>query len=156
MLRNFSFTDTKVKLFLFKQYCLQIYGSELWFSDCCSASPLKHFEIGYHKAIKKILNLSYHESNHYACQEAQVLTFQHFINKSKIMNALRILKRPCNFISKLNDYFSLSSVFFYHVYDILEKVYNLDSLLHNDIDAIMSRIVFIQNHENQMRTQVDL
>ena len=72
------------------------------------------------------------------------------------MNAFRILKRPCNFISKLKDYFSLSSVFLSHVYDILDKVYNLDSLLHNDIDAIMSRIVFIQNHENQLRTHVNI
>ena len=31
VLRKFSFTDKDVKLFLFKQYCLQFYGSELWF-----------------------------------------------------------------------------------------------------------------------------
>ena len=120
MFRNFSFADVQVKLFLFKQYCLQWYGSELWCSDRCSGFPLKHFEIGYHKAIKKILNLSYRESNHYACQEARVLTFNHFINKCKIMNAFRILMRPCNFIFKLKGNLNISSVFINHEYDILD------------------------------------
>ena len=153
MLRNFNFTDSKVKIFLFKQYCLQLYGSELWCDSQHSALPFKQFEVGYHKAIKKILNLSYHESNHYACQEAQVFTFYHYINKLKIMNALRILSKPCHFISKLKDFFRLSSVFINHVYGILDRVYQLDSLLLNDRDAIISRICFVQNHEKQMRTQ---
>ena len=29
ILRKFSFTDRKIKLFLFKQYCTQFYGCEL-------------------------------------------------------------------------------------------------------------------------------
>ena len=31
ILRKFSFVERNVKLFLFKQYCLQFYGVELWF-----------------------------------------------------------------------------------------------------------------------------
>ena len=66
ILRNFNFADQKVKLFLFKQYCLQFYGSELWIGSGGASGALKQFAIGYHKAIKKLLNLSYHESNHFA------------------------------------------------------------------------------------------
>ena len=152
MYRNFNFADSKVKVFLFKQYCLQMYGSELWCDNMYSAHSFKQFEVGYHKSIKKMLNLSSHESNHYACQEAQVLIFHHFINKLKILNAIRILSKPCNFISKSKDFFTISSVFINHVYGILHKVYQLDSLIRNDKDAIISRIWFVQNHEKQLRT----
>ena len=89
-------------MLLFKQYCLQFYGCEMWFSS--AGSCLKQFGIGYHKAIKKILKLSYHESNHYACQEAQLLTFKHYINKCKIIASIRYLSRPCKFIETLGDY----------------------------------------------------
>ena len=84
ILRNFHFTSKEIKTFLFKQYCLQLYGSELWFGSKKSRLALKEFALGYHKAVKKLLGLSMHESNHYACQEANLLTFQHFVNKLKI------------------------------------------------------------------------
>ena len=151
MFRQFSFTDREVKLFLFKQYCLQMYGCELWFCNSCSLTSLKQFSIGYHKAIKKLLELSSHESNHYACQEAQLFTFQHFVNKCKILAAYRLFTYPCAYILKVNDFLSISSMFLSHVYDLLSHVYGLDSLLDNDRDALVSRISFTQNHEEQMR-----
>ena len=152
LLRNFNFADTKVKLFLFRQYCLQFYGCELWLDDRCSTTSLKQFSVGFHKAVKKLMNLSYHESNHFACQEANLFTFKHFLNKSKIMQALRFLMKPCDFISKNMGFFSLSSFFLKNTYVLLDKFYGLDSLLLNDKDAIVARIGFIQNHEPQMRT----
>ena len=33
ILRKFSYADKEVKLYLFKQYCLQIYGAEFWLGD---------------------------------------------------------------------------------------------------------------------------
>ena len=151
VLRNFHFSDIYVQMFLFRQFCLQIYGCELWFGGSYSTTLLKDFAVGYHKAVKKILKLSYHESNHYACQEAQVFTFKHFIHKCKITAALRVLNRPCNFIQKILGFFKVSSKFLQDVYCILNDFYNIDSLLYNDIQAIISRISFIQNHESQMR-----
>ena len=53
ILRRMNFADTRIKLYLFKQCCLQIYGAELWFHETGSMSGLKQFGIGYHKAIKK-------------------------------------------------------------------------------------------------------
>ena len=79
LLRNFSFTDKQIKLFLFRQYCLQFYGSELWFGGNVSQTVFKQFNIGFHKAIKKILELSYHESNHFACEQANILMFSHML-----------------------------------------------------------------------------
>ena len=67
ILRNFNFADNIIKVFLFKQYCIQFYGSELWFGGKKSTQELKQFAVGYHKAIKKLTCLSTHESNHFAC-----------------------------------------------------------------------------------------
>ena len=152
LFRKFSFCDKDVKIFLFKQYCLQLYGCEMWFS--CSVSSLKQFGIGYHKAIKKILNLSYQESNHYACQEAQLYTFKHMVNKCKIMAAVRHITHPCKFLEYVKDYFVVSSFFLKSISEILDNEYGIDSLLDNDLDAIIARITFIQNHEQKMRTEL--
>ena len=151
ILRKFSFADKEVKLFLFKQYCLQFYGSELWFGPCKSAQALKQFGVGYHKAIKKLLGLSTHESNHFACQEARLLMFGHLLNKQKICTVLRFILKPCDFIRKLINFMVLSSVMIRDVTCILKRDYGIDALFHNDIDAIMSRIQYVQNHEHQMR-----
>ena len=151
ILRKFNFTDIKVKLFLFKQYCLQLYGSEMWYNSSRSLSTLRQFAIGYHKAIKKILGLSYHESNHYACQESNLLTFEHFLNKNRITAVLRMLTKPCAFIEKSIYFFIISSVFYNETAAICKKKYDIEDLFENDREAIFSRILFVQNHETPMR-----
>ena len=151
LLRKFSFADTKTKVFLFKQFCLQLYGCELWFNCKKSLKELKEFAVGYHKAIKKILGLSYHESNHFACQEAQLLTFENLLNKIKIMAAFRMLSLPCNFVSKTKSFLQISSCFLKETCDILADKYEIDSLLDNDRDAIFSRIIYVQCREKPLR-----
>ena len=151
ILRNFSFTDSKVKLFLFKYYCLQIYGADLWIGNKGCAAIMKKFSVAYHKAIKKLLNLSTHESNHYACQEAEMLTFEHFINKKRFMTVLRMFQSPCVSVAKNLPFFKVSSSFFSEISDIFFKKYSIDDLVNNDKDAIISRIWFVQNHEETMR-----
>ena len=155
LLRHFNFADSYVKLFLFKQYCLQIYGSELWFRNDRSLSGLKQFAVGYHKAIKKILGLSYHESNHYSCQEANMLVFSHYINKIKTMTASRLFLHPCDYFKKIFTFLSLSSEFLADVQDTLSEIYDIDSCFENDRDAILARIMFVQNHEKQLREKWD-
>ena len=153
LLRKFYFADFKVKLFLFKQYCIQFYGCDMWFYSNGSSSSLKQFGIGYHKAIKKILGLSYHESNHYACQEASILIFEHLLNKIKINTIMRLFQAPCNFIAKLSYLLRISSVFLREINYIFLKKYGIESVFENDRDAIMSRICYVQNHETQMRQE---
>ena len=153
ILRKFSFADIKVKLYLFRQYCLQFYGSELWFSNYQSSGSFKSLSIGYHKAIKKILGLSYHESNHFACQEAQLLTFENLFNKIHIFGTLRLLIKPCNFIRRSAGFLSVYSVSHKETYRMLSSKHEIESLLENDRSAIISRISYVQNHESQMRTR---
>ena len=156
ILRKFYSVDVDIKLFLFKQFCLQLYGAELWFGDPGSKSALRQFEIGYHKAIKKLIGLSYHESNHYACQQAQLLIFKHLLNKLKIQFMFRLYFSPCIFIEKLMKYLSVSSVLFNEVNKFSNDLYQINDLLDNDRQAVVSRVVYVQNHESQMRGPVNV
>ena len=151
ILRKFHFASKEVKLYLFKQYCLQFYGSDLWFGPFKSSQAIKQFEVGYHNAVKKLLGLSTHESNHFACQEARLLVLNHLLNKKKICSALNFILNPCDFICKILKFMKLSSYLVNDVCVILRSKYNIESLFDNDIEAIISRISYVQNHENQMR-----
>ena len=151
ILRKFSFVDKDILLYFFKQYCLQLYSAELWIGSKYSVSDLKQFAIGYHKAIKKIMNLSTHESNHYACQEARLFTFDHLISKIQICAALRFMESPCDFIIKNFNFLRFSSFYYRELKLMLFSKYSIDSLLENDKNAILSRIIFVQNHEPQSR-----
>lgn len=151
ILRKFSFADVRVKLFLFRYYCLQIYGSDLWLESKGAINVLKQFAVGYHKAIKKILGLSSHESNHFACQEAQLLTFKHLLNKMKVMTVFRLFQSPCNYIAKNLPFLRISSVFCTEIRDLFHKEYGIEDVLDNDRDAVNARIVYVQNHEETMR-----
>ena len=136
---------------MFSQYCLQFYGAELWFYNRHSKGNLKQFSVGYHKAVKKILGLSYHESTHYACQEAKLYTFEHLVNKFKILFVMRLICSPCNFIRNLLSFLTVSSVLYNEICELLWCKYDVDSLEDNDKAAIMSRISYVQNHEPQLR-----
>ena len=151
ILRKFHFVDKDIKVLLFKQYCTQFYGADLWFGNK-KLPMIKQFAIAFHKTIKKILGLSTHESNHFACQEANILMFEHFLNRMKIFTIFRFLNRPCNFVQKAKPFLIISSVMLTEVLNILVNAYEVDSLFQNDLNAINSRIIFTQNHEPQMRT----
>ena len=151
LLRKFYFASTNVKLFLFKHFCTQFYGGDLWFYSRGSSTALQQFSVGYHKAIKKLLGLSTHESNHFACQEASLFTFEHLLNKIKIFTALRLVNVPCKYVSKILFYLSINSVLFNETRDICIDKYDTELIFEQDKDAIVSRILFVQNHEGRMR-----
>ena len=151
ILRNFSFADRDIKVFLFKHYCMQFYGSEVWFGLNRPTQQLKYFAIGYHKAIKKLLGLSMRESNHFACQETKLLLFNHLMNKIKISAFYRFMMKPCLMVEKANIFLRISSVMAENVRKILYEEYDIPSLFDNDIDAVFSRIQYEQNHELQLR-----
>ena len=155
LLRKFHFVSKEILSYMFKTYCLQFYGSELWIGNNKSLGSFKQFKIGYHKAIKKILKVSTHESNHFVCQEAGLYTFEHYVNKQKILAGIRFIYSPCEFIKKTKLFLTVSSFFYGDLYDLISNVYDLESLFHNDRDAIVSRIAYVQNHEPQSRINWD-
>ena len=151
ILRKFPKVNIGVFLRLFTSYCLSIYGCELWFCSNKCYLPFKQFAIGYHKAVKKILGIKNWESNHKACQLADLMTFNHLMNWNKIRFAYKIIVHPFKFIEKSLLNVTDSLCLTREVDTILSQSYNVYSLMENDIEAIKSRINYVQNHEPRMR-----
>ena len=148
MLRKFNSSDISVKLRLFNTYCLQLYGSSFWTNDYKCKVILKQFAVAYHKAIKRILNVSYGESNHFVCSLTGLYTFNHFINVNIFRSLNRFLKKPCSFVSKNMSFLKHHSVMLKQTNNILRSVYSVHScFLENDFNAILSRIDFVFNTE---------
>ncbi len=151
LLRKFSNMSTEVFLNLFQSYCMNFYGAELWFNNRKCYLPFKQFSIGYHKAIKKILHMKYWESNHSACRECGLMVFRHLVNWMKIRFLYKNIIKPCSFIEK-NIYYMLHRSFLVKdVERIILHEYGFSNLLLNDINAIRSRILYVQNTEPTMR-----
>ena len=151
LLRKFSFASVDVKLYLFKQFCIQFYGADLWFYDKKCKQALHQLAVGYHKAIKKLLGVSTHESNHFVCQESSLFTFEHLLNKLKLFLILRVFNDPCAFIEKTLNFLVLSSVLLNEIRDIFIHNYEIELLFEQDREALISRIVYVQSHETPMR-----
>ena len=58
LLRNFHSSYINVQFFLFRQFCLQVYGFKFWFDGSYSTTLSKALGFGYHKVVKKFLELS--------------------------------------------------------------------------------------------------
>ena len=69
----------------------------------------------------------------------------------KISAAFRIFKNPCCFMEKVRPFLYATSALLREILEIMDLHYQMDSLFDNDIDAIIARISFVQNHEEQMR-----
>ena len=82
--------------------------------------------------------------------------FEHYLNSLRINFWFRLQLSPCLFIEKIMKYILLSSVFLREVSKLCFDKYQIDDLLDNDKQAVVSRIAFVQNHESQMRGPVHI
>ena len=62
-----------------------------------------------------------------------------------------MIKFPCTFIQKIKSFYEQSPVMLKEISEILYRKYDVDCLLENDRSALLSRILFVQNRESQMR-----
>lgn len=150
ILRKFNSLDVNAFMTLFKSYCMQFYGAELWLNFNNSSQVLKQFEIGFHKSLKKILNVSYHESNHAVCKHLKLLTLRHYLNYLQLTKLFSLLQNPCNFINK-NKFFYWKGVFLNKLSTTFKNVYGISDVFNNDLDALIARIYFIFNLEDSLR-----
>jgi len=150
LLRKYNTLNEDIFLYLFKSLCMQFYGAELWlnFSNC--SQILKQFRIGYHKAIKKIFNVSYRESNHYICNTTGLYMFDNYIDYLRICKIYRLLRCPCIFVLKNKNVF-LRGFFAKKLNSIFKDKYNILNVFCNDLDAVKSRIFYVQNLEDGLR-----
>jgi hypothetical protein len=145
--RKFSFATQDIKLYLFKSHCLDYFGSQLWSNQTGSIGAFKRASINYHKAIKMILKLSFRSSNHDACDVANSLTFKHLINTKTISFAFQLVHSGSPCLYPHMSYLKHNSLFISEIKCNAFKSYNIEDLFNNDLDAIKSRISFVQNRE---------
>lgn len=147
VLRKFHYVNIDILLFLFNAYCSHFYGSELWFFRKKCKSTFKQLCVFYHSALKRVLNVPKFFSNHIVCDILNMLTCEHFIN-FKMIRFLFYLKNsfsPCFSIFKY--YFITRSHFSNYIEGVFNEKYDIVNVLDNDLDAILSRIAFIQKRE---------
>ena len=149
--RRFHFVDSNVLKFLFKAHCTSFYGKELWFDLKGCVSVFNNLAVNYHKCLKKILGLSWGHSNHDVCEKIGIHTFKHFINNSLISYYFNFLNSESPCIVRHKMYFKYYSCYSDLIASEFKKTYSLSNLLENDLDAIKSRISFVERREERTR-----
>ena len=149
MYSRFNFCDIETLSFLFKSYCSSFYASELWFNREKAKKELDTLSIVYHKAIKRVVNLSKWDNNHDACCLANLPIFKHFLNNKLINFVFSIInsKSPC--IANLKTYFVRDSFLMKYTQEIFTSLYEVENVLNNDLAALKSRINFVERNETR-------
>jgi hypothetical protein len=150
ILRIFNSGSPDMMAYLLRSFCLPMYGADLWLNYSNCSQIINQLRVGYHKAIKKIYNVSYRESNHVICNETGFLTFDHLINYVKLNSMFRILIKPCRFVQK--NIIPLSrGILSRNLCGIFKNVYGVVDIYNNDICALKARIWRVQNCEDSLR-----
>ena len=111
----------------------------------------KSLGISYHKSLKKILNMPWRESNHFVCDRVNMLTCNHLLNMYMFRYIFSLLKSNSVCIVPFKLYLSDQSKIVRDIIEIARKCYNIENLLDNDFDAIVSRIQYVQDREESTR-----
>lgn len=92
------------------------------------------------------------ESNHMVCEISRLFTFEHFVNFSQISAIMRVFKnKMCPFLSKMSFFLKINSAYINRARILMSSKYGVHNLFDNDIDAIRSRMLFIQSREPTLR-----
>ena len=98
---------------------------------------LRKNSIAYHASFKKLFGLPKCFSNHVTCKILNCLTFEHYLN-------FRITK----ILSKLHKrYFTPHSFHILYLGNVFSDKYDVCGILDNDLDALDSRLFYIQDRE---------
>ena len=147
MYYKFNFTDRNVLAFLFKTYTSSFYGMNLWFEQILSRRSVHKLAVTYHKAVKKVAGLNVWDSNHTACERVGVNTFSHLLAKRMLKFYFAIVNSE-NFIFKnLRHFFINGSMLSQRISTLFQEKYEVDSILTNDLHALLARIDFVERHE---------
>ena len=149
MFRKFYYMSQNIIIFLFTAYCSSFYASELWLYDSFYLRRLKPISIAYHKAIKRVVNLSPWDSNHVACDMAGMRIFKHLLHHRIISFLFSTLKSNSNCLSDFKYFLRYDSLLMGRVSNVFNKEYNVQNILSNDLDVLRSRIDLVQRTEER-------
>ena len=147
--RKFKFASQQILIFLFISHCMSLYGTEMWYELKGSHSAFKYHAVNYHRCIKKIINVPWYESNHKICEETGLLLFKHLINWKNLCFICNLLNAKSASISCHRYYIAFYSDILTIVQRRFQDIYSIDDILNNDLDAIRSRIIHVQNREER-------
>ena len=142
-LRKFASYPIDLKIFLFRTYCLSMFGSELWCDLKGCSQAINALKISFHKGVKKVLGLPFRSSNHEACIAANMLTFDHFRNNKMFNYGFLIKNSKSLSLRPLRGYLMRKSVLMKYIENVAESVYNINNIFNNDRDALQSRILYV-------------
>jgi hypothetical protein len=147
--RKVHYCSQDVLLFLFQSYCSSLYGSPLWDQMYGAENEIKSFSVNYHKAVKRIARVPNRYSNHDICDQTGLLLFKHLLNFRMVsyLFQIRNSKSECltPYIHHLTHYSSMAV----NVKNIFANLYGISDIFDNDIEAIYSRINFVQQREER-------
>ena len=146
--RKFKSLDIEILIFLYKSFCMSFYGAELWYCTKGSMVEFQNLEIAYHKTIKRILGFPNWESNHTVCQISGLPIFRHYVNTTIVSFMFHIANSTSPCILPIKPYILYKSFFAECVNLIFYDQYQINNILSNDLDAIKSRIDFVQRNES--------
>ena len=108
---------------------------------------LKKLSVSYHYALKRLLGLPKRFSNHYACSQLDKFTLPHLMNFTLLRYYFWLTRcsSPCVLVFK--SYFLNHSRISVLIHKQFLEIYNVRNVLDNDIDALKSRIMFVQSRE---------
>lgn len=152
ILRKFNSSHPDVLFSLFRAYCLNFYGTALWLDLKNCSQVYSQFEIGYHKAVKKIFKYSMRSSNHEVCLKAGVLTFKHYVNLIQVKFLFKNLyTNPCPFVDMIKQHILNTSDLINKFQNNFLSTYSVPNVFLNDFKAVEARINFVCRNEDRLR-----
>ena len=146
-LNKFSNYPQNVKTFLFRTYCTSLYGCELWTQLKGCNQAFNSLKINFHKAVKRLNNVSYRSSNHEACISAGMHTFDHIMSY-KMFNFGLLLKNSQSVCLKpIRNFLFTKSKIMKRIAVLGEEKYGVKNILDFDKATILARISFVFNRE---------
>lgn len=146
-LRKFSTIRLDVKMKLFNTLCMSLYGLEMVYDSRGCAAALRRLAVSYHYGLKRLLGFPKHFSNHYTCNVLNMFTFGHLRNY-RMMKFYAWMK-DTKIVCMMRHRYTMihHSDFAKRINRVFSNVYEVSDVLSNDIDALVSRIGFVQLRE---------
>lgn len=144
--RNFSNVDIETFLYLFNSYCAPQYGLSLWCSkNIFIKQSFRAFHIAFSKSLKRIVGFPMYSSSHVVAEICHQLLLNHRVIQIQTKYLNRLIKSNHEIVI-LNNYFVKQGRLANHILEILKQKYQVN-LYENDIDAVISRIHWVQANE---------
>ena len=135
-------------MFIFNSYYCPEYGLALWnHASTFKSNIFKTFEIAYSNALKRMSGVPTYASSHITAERCQQLLLRHLTALIQARFLKRII-RSQNPLIKYNYYNLVNGYAIKSIVEMFTSKYEIN-ILQEDMDVILSRIVWVQKHENR-------